>query len=865
MFDFPIKYFADNLVFNHIKNECWAHFKMEGIMYDYLKEETKIQALNTLALFLSNIGQEAKILIVPIAQDVDAHYDRLIATLDPSDDLYKKTMAHATGSREHIKSKIKRKGMCNDFNIYVGTKLSLQDSIIQDIKEAFSYFIQNPLNALEEALGSKTKTVLERELQRFQDLSTEYYKRQSKRIRLIKTDETTTQWLVKRAFRRGLGEVNLREDWYKSKQGKLWMKRNQQRVEKEREVIERTMRRPWSPFFQRTIKNGEYARLIETEQFLNMAEGLVDQHKESRTLLIHHDDGKTSYQTFLSISHIPDGIVFPGSEWLLVLQDFPIQTEVCIHIETKEHKESIRSVGKQKRDIRGQIEHIRGNDEEIADELFDSKESADRLEAELKATRSPMTRATITICVAADNKEDLEDRTAFIKEFYEDQNFIIERSYADQLKLFMEFLPGTGRYVTDYIQPLPPRTLAGSMFAATRQLGDNVGPYIGTTGVVQKNVYLDIGRACLLNRSASAFFFGTLGGGKSFNANLLAYINVMYGGKALIFDPKGERLKWLQLLPELKGKINVITLSPSREDKGKLDPYIVYREDIEAASELAINILAELFKLNPKDDEYIAILEAVNQLKKTEYIKERCMIKLAEILASFPETDELAGSARKIARRIKLLRDNGMAGLLFGDGTEEALGFKNKINIIQIQNLALPSAGTTKEDFNQDEIISTVLMLPIASFAKKFAMSGEELFKLVVFDESWGLKATNMGLKLMDFLARMGRSLYGGCIFIGHSVDDLGEGGIKNAISYKFCFQMAERKETIKALEFMKLEVTEENIVEIETLENGECLFQDLDGRVGKLKFDVVFEHLLEAFKTTPTKKKVGEGDETSA
>ena len=861
MHDYPLKYFTDNLIFNHMKNECWAYFKLEGINYDFLKEESKIQALNTLSLFISNIGQEAKIHVVPIAQDVDSHYDRLIEELDKTNPLYNKTKSHAIGTRDHIKAKIKFKGMSNDFNIYVGTKVVLKDNILKDLKDAFNYFISNPLNVFEEALGTKTKTILEREIQLFQDLSAEYFKRQNKRMRLTKVDETTTQWLNRRAFRRGLGEVKLRDNWYKSIQGKAWLKRNKEKAQKEIEAIERTLQRPWTPFTERIIKNGEYARLVDANQLLTLSEGMLDQ-SDGRLLKIHHLDEKTSYQTFLSISHIPDGIVFPGSEWLLVLQDLPLQTEVCIHIETKEHKESIRSVGKQKRDIIGQIDHVADSDEEVPDDLLEARENANQLEAELKATRAPITRASITICVAADNREELEDRAAFIKELYEDQNFMIERSYSDQLKLFLELLPGTGRYVTDYIQPLPPRTLAGSMFAATRQLGDNVGPYVGTTGVVEKNVYLDLGRACLLNRSASAFFFGTLGGGKSFNANLMAYINVMYGGKALIFDPKGERTKWLHTLPELRGYISVITLSPSQEDKGKLDPYIVYKDNVEEASELATNILAEIFKLNPKDDEYIAVLEAVNQLKKTE---NRCMIKLSELLDNFPETDELASAARKLARRIRLLRENGMAGLLFGDGSEEALSFKNKINILQIQNLALPKAGTPKEDLNQEEVISTVLMLPIASFAKKFAMSGEDCFKIVVFDESWGLKATTMGLKLMDFLARMGRSLYGGCIFIGHSVDDLGEGGIKNAISYKFCFQMAERNETIKALEFMKLEVTEENIMEIETLGNGECLFQDLDGRVGKLKFDVVFGHLLEAFKTTPSKKKAGEGDELSA
>ncbi|KAB3535641.1 hypothetical protein F8154_05785 [Alkaliphilus pronyensis] len=861
MYEFPIKYFADNLIFNHRKNECWAYFKLEGMNYDFLKEESKIQALNTLAIFLANIGQEAKIHIIPIAQDIDAHFDGIINELDKTDPLYNKTLAHATGTRDHIKAKIKRKGMSNDYNIYVGTKLNIKEYTLQNIKDAFIYLIQHPLNILEEIIGAKTKSILDKEIQLFQDLSAEYFKRQNKRIKLTKISETTTQWLNRRMFRRGLGEVKLKDNWYKSLQGKLWLKRNRDKRKKNIEAIEKTMNRHWSPYTERTIKNGEYGRLIDTDQALTLSEGVIDV-SEGRTLKVHHEEG-ISNQAFLSISHIPDGILFPGSEWLLVLQDFTIQTEVCIHIETNEHKESIRSVGKQKRDIQGQIEHVSNSEEEVPDDILEAKENANLLEAELKATRAPITRASITICIAADTKETLEDRVAFVKEFYEDQNFLIERSYSDQLKLFMEFIPGTGRYVTDYIQPLPPRTLAGSMFAATRQLGDNIGPYIGTTGAVEKSVYLDMGRACLLNRSASAFFFGTLGGGKSFNANLMAYLNVIYGcGKALIFDPKAERAKWLHLLPELKDYINVITLSPSIEDKGKLDPYIVYKGDVEAASELATNILSEVFKLNPNDDEYTAVLEAVNQLKKLEG---RCMIKLAEILGGFPESDELAAPARKLARRIRLLRENGMAGLLFGDGTEEALSFKNKINILQIQNLALPKADTKKEDFTQEEVISTVLMLPIASFAKKYAMSGEPCFKLVLFDESWGLKATTMGLKLMDFLARMGRSLYGGCIFIGHSVDDLGEGGIKNAISYKFCFRMAEREETIKALKFMKLEVTDENIQEIETLQDGECLFQDLDGRIGRLKFDVVFEHLLEAFKTTPKKKKAGGENGVSA
>lgn len=196
-----------------------------------------------------------------------------------------------------------------------------------------------------------------------------------------------------------------------------------------------------------------------------------------------------------------------------------------------------------------------------------------------------------------------------------------------------------------------------------------------------------------------------------------------------------------------------------------------------------------------------------------------------------------------------------MAGLLFGTGDEEGLNIRNRINILQIQNLVMPDPSTPKDDYTQEETVSTVLMLPIASFAKKFAMSDRGVFKIVLFDESWALSSTQMGIKLMNFLARMGRSLNAGCIFIGHSVNDLKGEGIKNAITYKFCFKTTEINEVKRVLEFLDLEITDDNIKEVQSLENRECLFMDLDRRVGKLKFDAVFEHLIHAFSTTPVEK----------
>jgi hypothetical protein len=387
------------------------------------------------------------------------------------------------------------------------------------------------------------------------------------------------------------------------------------------------------------------------------------------------------------------------------------------------------------------------------------------------------------------------------------------------------------------------------MFAATRILGDSEGPFIGTTGTLEKMVFLFLARACQLNRSASAAFLGTLGGGKSFNANLLLYLTVLYGGKALIIDPKGERSNWKEDLPELAEHISISTLSAGDEDAGKLDPFLIYKDNLEEAGELALNIICEIYGYTSRSNQYDVIKEAIKITKQHET---PCMSALAEVLRSFPEEDEYCTVAKSLGRKILGLREVGMAKLLFGTGKEKGLGFNKLLNIIQIQNLQMPDPSTPKADYTQEEMISTVLMLPIASFAKNFAMSDRRIFKVVLFDESWALNSTQMGIKLFNFLARMGRSLNAGCIFIGHSVKDLKGDGIKAAITYKFCFKAVVNEEVERVLDFLDLEITDENMEAIKGLGNGECLFQDLDGRVGKLKFEAVYGHLIKAFDTTP-------------
>ena len=71
--------------------------------------------------------------------------------------------------------------------------------------------------------------------------------------------------------------------------------------------------------------------------------------------------------------------------------------------------------------------------------------------------------------------------------------------------------------------------------------------------------------------------------------------------------------------------------------------------------------------------------------------------------------------------------------------------------------------------------------------------------------------------------------------------------------------KVAENKDTIRK----NLEATQENKEVLKNLKNGECLFQDLDRHIGILRFDAVFQDIIDLFSTTPKAK--GQEEEQEA
>lgn len=823
MISCPIDYFESNLIFNQDKS-CWAMFKLVGYDYDFMSTEGKISMLYKVARMLSGIMSEAQILVIPVTQNMKHRFQDMKANLNKDDVLYDTAQGLIDKTYEYLKSAVQDNGSVNDYNTYIVVKLqeSTEFEMLLRAKELYEFFIKAPRNAIEVLLGTDAKDILQQKIDKYRRLAEKWFFQQNQKIRMVKADVEEVQWLIRRMPLRGLG-----------KSVKLYTNKNS----------------AWSPKAQERNLGKEKIISPDKLDIVRLFGGKIK--SKNRVVTVDTNVGK-SYQTFFVITKMPDEFDYPDNEWLYVLQQSNLQAEICINIKVTEHRESVRKLEIKRREINSQIEHVAGSDSDIPDELFEGKEYLNTMEEEVKSSKAPILNTSIAICLAANSLKALEEKADSVYNLYDCMMFEIERPVCDQLNLYYQFIPSVSTIVKDFVMPLTPVTLASGGIGATHQLGDNIGPYVGTTGIEEKQVFLQMGRACLLNRSASAVFLGNLGVGKSFNANLLMYLNIIFGGYGLIFDPKGERTHWKDELRVLNGLITIVTLSNSENDKGKLDPYNVYKGkgEIDMANELATNILTELFDIKPNSKAYIAVLEAVKNIE--EGPGNPSMAKLADKLNSFDKKDDLYQEAKMLAREIRLQQKAGMAKLLFGDGTESAISIDNRLNILQIQNLKLPGHETEKDKYTTEEKLSTVIMMVLSHFAKKFALVKRPVFKQVLFDEAWMLGRTEEGVKLYDFLSRMGRSLYTGCIFNIHSVLDIPTEGIRNTITYKFCFRSDNDKEIDRMIELLGLENSQELHNRFKSLGSGECIFQDLDGHVGVLKFDAVFQDIIDVFSTTP-------------
>ena len=119
---------------------------------------------------------------------------------------------------------------------------------------------------------------------------------------------------------------------------------------------------------------------------------------------------------------------------------------------------------------------------------------------------------------------------------------------------------------------------------------------------------------------------------------------------------------------------------------------------------------------------------------------------------------------------------------------------------------------------------------------------------MVDLDEAWTFLQVAQGKALSNKLIRAGRSMNAAVYFVTQNSGDVDDEKMKNNIGLKFAFRSTDIKEIKNTLEFFGVDKEDEgNQKRLRDLENGQCLFQDLYGRVGVIQIHPVFADLFHA------------------
>ena len=807
---FPIKYIDNNLVWNK-DNEVFAYYELIPYNYSFLSAEQKFIVHDSFRQLIAQ-SREGKIHALQIATESSIRsmqeQSKKLVTGKLKEVAYQKIDEQT----EALVSMIGDNQV--DYRFFLGFKLMVTEEQLnlKNIKKSAWLTFKEFLHEVNHTLMNDFVSMPNDEINRYMKMEKLLENKISRRFKVRRLEINDFGYLMEHLY----GRDGIAYEDYE---------------------------------YQLPKKNYKKETLIKYYDLIRPTRCVIEESQ--RYLRLEHED-KESYVSYFTVNAIVGELDFPSSEiFYFQQQQFTFPVDTSMNVEIVENRKALSTVRNKKKELKDLDNHAYQAGSETSSNVVDALDSVDELETDLDQSKESMYKLSYVIRVSAPDLDELKRRCDEVKDFYDDLNVKLVRPAGDMLGLHSEFLPASKRYINDYVQYVKSDFLAGLGFGATQQLGETTGIYMGYSVDTGRNVYLQPSLASqgvkgtVTNALASAFV-GSLGGGKSFCNNLLVYYAVLFGGQAVILDPKAERGNWKETLPEIAHEINIVNLTSDKDNAGLLDPFVIMK-NVKDAESLAIDILTFLTGISSRDGEKFPVLrKAVRSVTQSD---SRGLLHVIDELRR-----EDTPISRNIADHIDSFTDYDFAHLLFSDGTvENAISLDNQLNIIQVADLVLPDKDTTFEEYTTIELLSVSMLIVISTFALDFIHSDRSIFKIVDLDEAWAFLNVAQGETLSNKLVRAGRAMQAGVYFVTQSAYDVSKESLKNNIGLKFAFRSTDINEIKQTLEFFGIDKDDENNQKrLRDLENGQCLLQDLYGRVGVVQIHPVFEELLHAFDTRP-------------
>jgi hypothetical protein len=806
---------VNNVVFGASLNDAWAVYKLRNSSYPGLTVDRKIDLKDHLEGFAYRVSADFQLLRVSREWSVAEYLAGALRTMDPRRghsqlwQEYLEQHRHVLDGNNTARPESYLAVRLRDANVNLADSLGkgLSGGLKSLIRELAIYLQLND-----------PKSLGDEQLHELMRIESRTFERIWGYMDCERCSTNDLQWLVRRAYTRGLGEPLIEEQWA-----------------------------PQAIEFPHADGAERYA--ASRAEMLRLHDSLVDT-TDPRRLLVRSELGD-SYQAVLAVGTLPETAVFPGSEAELMFApleglEFPI--DMTFTASWVPNKSAVKTAHRKKVDADNQYEEETHGHHGPSPDSEERPRVARELEAHLTTTdRPPMLRGALTVAVGASDPEILEERVERVRSEF--GRIRLYRAPARQYELFCSTLPCQTFPVEDYREHLTIEQFAAMVPTACNRGGSEAGPYLGHTLTGSRQpILFDLSEASQSSRPPTVLALATLGGGKTVFAQKVAYEAFLCGSRVVDIDPKGDHN--LESLPGVSAEFHEeVEIGTDPKYRGLLDPLRISPPDL--MFDVTVSWLTELLP-SREDDRVVAVQEAVKRVI-SEHQRTGREISCCDVIELLADSEDDA--ARGAARALRVHVDQGLAQLGFAprEGPAVHVGDKQMVSL-RVRNLRPPRA-TERQEMTQEELVSLALLRLLAVFAMQVMSGNRRQHKVLLVEEAWFVQQDSIvGVRLIEQLVRWGRSENATVILVTHKATDSEE--LSNLIGAIFCFGLESEEDAGKALRLLGLDPQDAAMRQrLLKFRQGRCIMRDYEGNVVQMQVHVVNPGMLQTLDTTPRRE----------
>jgi len=810
----PITFVYGNCVFSSTLEDAWAAFAVESSSYAWLSEDRKRGRFLELVGALEAIEADVQILRVCRRWQLDRYAD---SVREDREGWPACARAHAQACADYLDEHVRHLGevACAQPAVFVLVSLREPErDVASYVSRTLAEHPREWWRGIGRALALRDRRTLSAsELERARVRADHAHALLADFLPVRQARGVELQWLVRRAFCRGLGEPAIDE-----------------------------LHEPRALVFER---NGEAVLAPLEGDVLRWLDGYVE--NRGRALRIESELG-TSWQAQLVLGALPERARFPGAAAELMfapVESLPFGVDLSLNARFLPNELALRIARRRVQDADQIVRAESGGEQGVSDLGYERTQDARDLLAYLQASsKPPLLRATLAIALGAESERELEDRVQRCRRAYGEIR--LHRPLGDQLQLFLQHLPGQRTRLAGYDDTLTVEQAAAMMPTATHRAGSGKGFYLGhTLSGSRQPLRFNLREGSECDGNATVLSVGALGSGKTTLAQKFAYEGFLQGARVVDCDPKGDHR--FHLLADVAPHVELVTLRPDATLRGMLDPLRVapahLRQDATAS------FLRDLLPGRADPAWETAIIGAVDRVL-TRATQPTC----CEVIRALEQGDQ---TDAQVAKALDVYARSGLTQLGFADPAVRLppVG-QRQVTYLPIRDLPAPPPGTPRAEYSQAERVGEQIVRLIAMFATQLMGSERGRLKLFCFDEGWRLLGDPIGRTLLASLQRMGRSELAVPIISTQLISDalIGEReSLENLIGATFIFGLRSQAEAARALRLLGLDPEDRRMCQtLLELQAGRCLFRDHAGRIEAIQVELVPPSLLGAFSTTP-------------